>query len=235
MPTPANPIPSPRALLLVATSWYRASSLRCIPRPSSTIVSVASAASVRRRIRVAPESSAFATTSVRIVSSRAPVYASHKSSRRCWRSTRVSPTWESYRPEALSLNVRTGEMLWPGARERVGLSPASRRRRGVAGGVESGGEAAPHGWTARACGERAREILAAGRELAVGREDTAGDGQRPRVRRIQPQRLVGGRLRLGEIACGERRFGELDERLGVARRLRLFEVRQRIGRSPFAQ
>ena len=80
---------------------YRASSRRCMPRPSSTIVSVASTRLVRSWIRAAPESSPLATTSVRIVSSRAPVYASRRSSRRCWRSTRVSPTWASYRLEAL--------------------------------------------------------------------------------------------------------------------------------------
>ena len=71
-------------------------SRRCIPRPSSTMVSVAVEASVSSRTRVAPESSALATTSVRIVSSSAPVYASRRSSRRCWRSTRVSPTRTSY-------------------------------------------------------------------------------------------------------------------------------------------
>jgi hypothetical protein len=37
---------------------------------------------VRKRTRVAPESSAFAATSVRIVCSRVPVYASRRSSRR---------------------------------------------------------------------------------------------------------------------------------------------------------
>jgi pimeloyl-ACP methyl ester carboxylesterase len=36
-----------------------------------------------------------------IVSSRAPGYASRRSSRRCWRSTRVSPTGASYRVEAM--------------------------------------------------------------------------------------------------------------------------------------
>src|SRR5438309_1875353 len=40
----------------------------------------------------APESSALATVSVRIVSSSAPGYASRRSSSRCSRSTRVSPT-----------------------------------------------------------------------------------------------------------------------------------------------
>src|SRR5207249_4081212 len=44
--------------------------------------SVESTGLVSRRMRVAPESSALATTSVRIVSSRPPVYASRRSSRR---------------------------------------------------------------------------------------------------------------------------------------------------------
>ena len=35
IPTPAKPIPSPRDFVLAATSWYRARSLRRIPRPSS--------------------------------------------------------------------------------------------------------------------------------------------------------------------------------------------------------
>ena len=39
MPTPANPIPAPRVLELAATSWYRASSRRRMPSPSSTMVS----------------------------------------------------------------------------------------------------------------------------------------------------------------------------------------------------
>jgi hypothetical protein len=95
----------PRAFVLAATSWYRASSFLCMPRSSSTIVSVASAGLVKTRMRVAPESSAFATASVRIVSSRAPVYASRRSSRRCCRSTRVSPTWASYRDDETANQV----------------------------------------------------------------------------------------------------------------------------------
>jgi hypothetical protein len=67
-----------------------------MPRPSSTIVRVASAVLVSRRMRVASASSALAMTSVRIVSSSEPVYASRRSSRRCWRSTRVSPTRSSH-------------------------------------------------------------------------------------------------------------------------------------------
>src|SRR5688572_9292300 len=61
------------ALRARGDAWYRASSLRCMPRPSSTMVRVASVELVSRRIRVAPESSALAPTSMRIVSSIEPV------------------------------------------------------------------------------------------------------------------------------------------------------------------
>src|SRR5215510_10780535 len=64
--------------------------------PSSTIVSAGAAGSVEIAIVVAPESSEFATISVRIVASVAPGYASRRSSRRCWRSTRVSPISRDY-------------------------------------------------------------------------------------------------------------------------------------------
>src|SRR5215204_283592 len=55
-------------------------------------VRVAATGSGWRLMRVAPESRALAVISVRIVSSSDPVYASRRSSRRCWRSTLVSPT-----------------------------------------------------------------------------------------------------------------------------------------------
>ena len=69
MPTPAKPIPSPRVLLLAARSWYRASSRRLMPQPSSTTTTVCSEGSVSTRMLVAPESREFATISERIVSS----------------------------------------------------------------------------------------------------------------------------------------------------------------------
>ena len=62
IPTPANPMPSPRLLVLAATSWKRASSRR-MPRPLSTIVSAAVRASVDTPTRLAPESRAFAIMS----------------------------------------------------------------------------------------------------------------------------------------------------------------------------
>lgn len=70
MPTPAKPMPLPRRFDVVARSWKRANSRRVMPRPSSPTVTVAPAASVVNAMRVAPESSALATISVRMVSSR---------------------------------------------------------------------------------------------------------------------------------------------------------------------
>jgi len=69
MPTPANPIPAPRVLALAATSWYRASSRRRMPSPSSTMVSAGAVGSVVIVMVVAPESRELATISLRIVSS----------------------------------------------------------------------------------------------------------------------------------------------------------------------
>ena len=71
MPTPAKPIPSPRVFVLAARSWYRASSRRPMPQPSSTTTTVFSVGSVSTRTLRAPESRALATTSERIVSSMA--------------------------------------------------------------------------------------------------------------------------------------------------------------------
>ena len=67
IPTPTKPIPSPRALVLAAESWYRASPRPCIPEPSCTMVRVAAAWSAAIRMVLAPESSEFATVSVRMV------------------------------------------------------------------------------------------------------------------------------------------------------------------------
>ena len=125
MPTPAKPIPWPRALVVAAMSWYRASSRRRMPWPSSTMVSVDAAGSVARAISEAPESSEFATISVRIVSSIAPGYASRRSSRRCSRSTLVSPM-SGRRPRACSGSWRSRR---PGARPRRSMGRTRPRRR----------------------------------------------------------------------------------------------------------
>src|SRR5215831_19163374 len=63
-----------------------------MPVPSSTIVRAGATGSVATTIVAAPESSEFATISVRIVASVEPGYASRRSSSRWSRSTRVSPT-----------------------------------------------------------------------------------------------------------------------------------------------
>ncbi len=62
-------MPSPRVFVLAARSWYRASSRRLMPLPSSTTTTVFSVGSVRTWTLAAPESREFATTSERIVSS----------------------------------------------------------------------------------------------------------------------------------------------------------------------
>jgi hypothetical protein len=61
IPTPAKPMPSPRRFVLAAMSWNRASSRRCIPRPSSAIVTTDSEGLTETLIVWAPASSAFAT------------------------------------------------------------------------------------------------------------------------------------------------------------------------------
>ncbi len=72
IPTPAKPMPSPLAFVLAAMSWYRASSRRAIPEPSSITVRVEAEGSGSRRTLPAPESREFATISVTIVSSSDP-------------------------------------------------------------------------------------------------------------------------------------------------------------------
>ncbi len=95
-----------------------------MPDPSSTTTSVLSEGSVRTRIDLAPESSALATTSDRIVSSIASGYASRRSSSRCWRSTRV---WPMAHEEYISRGQ--GGPTWS-PRDTFARSPWRRRSRG---------------------------------------------------------------------------------------------------------
>ena len=165
--------------------------------------------SVVTAMSVAPESSELATISVRMVSSAGPTYASRRSSSRCRRSTRVSPTGTAQAPRGRgTVGQRSRRRSRQSRRRGAATRPPVRREQRVLEEIALGAAAADaHEPVDRGLQKANGPVIVAARE---GAECLGDDGQR--AARGEPSLVIGdpqlGDPALEGLPLARRRVGD---------------------------